>query len=137
MFVNTDRTLIIGVYVDDIVIASKEISKIKALKGMLASVYPIKDKGELQYVLGVQIIRDRKNKSVFIAQSYYTYNILKAYKLDNSTLVVIPIETNYDSIAPARADEPRADLQLYQQANGSILHLYGISRPDITYAINK
>jgi len=48
-------------YVDDIIIAAATILVIKALKEFLRKQYKIKDLGELQFFLGICVVRDRVN----------------------------------------------------------------------------
>lgn len=64
-------TSIIAVYVDDIILAGKMDEKI-------AERFQVKDIGELNYILGLQVIKE--NGKVWIGQPTYTENVLKKFK---------------------------------------------------------
>jgi hypothetical protein len=118
------------------VIIGKNLEDIKTLKKMLADSYPIKDMGELKMILGMQVIRDRKKRTLDITQAHYIRDLLTAYRMENCKPVATPVD-GYESLLPAKAGELRADQQLYQQAIGSDLFLSGNTRPDISFAVNK
>ena len=44
----------------------------------------MKDLGEVQYVLGIKIIGDRKNKIIALSQENYIDNILSKYNMQDS-----------------------------------------------------
>ena len=49
-------------YVDDILLIGNDVETLSNLKKWLAEQFQMKDLGEVSYILGIQIIRDRKNK---------------------------------------------------------------------------
>ena len=51
-------------YVDDILIASKNRAEIERLKKQLASEFEMKDLGDAQKILGMEIHKDKKNGSM-------------------------------------------------------------------------
>ncbi len=57
---------IIGIYVDDLFILTPVQELIDLLKKELAKRFRIKDLGEISFYLGIQIIRNRKNRSIYI-----------------------------------------------------------------------
>jgi hypothetical protein len=136
VFTNHDKTLIVGIYVDDIIITGKNPREIQALKDVLKKNYRVTDKGELKWILGVEVIRDRKKRTIRISQSQYVRNLLAAYRMENAKPLKQPIE-GYESLSPASSEEQRTDQQLYQQAIGSLLFLSLITRIDIAFVINK
>ena len=54
---------IIGVYVDDFVIAGESSERIDQVKTSLSEKFDVKDLGELHYFLGVQVVQDHKRVS--------------------------------------------------------------------------
>ena len=44
----------------------------------------MKDLGDAQYVLGIQIVRNRKNKTLAMSQASYIDKMLSRYKMQNS-----------------------------------------------------
>ena len=62
----SDKMIIIGVYVYDIILAGKDTERINKVKMALSQKFQIKDLGELHYFLGVQVIQDTKNSSIWM-----------------------------------------------------------------------
>ena len=62
----TTKTFII-IYIDNCLIISPKLDYINQLKVKLNKVYAIEDLGPAFLFLGVQIIRDRKNKKIFLS----------------------------------------------------------------------
>jgi len=58
-------------YVDDMLIASKNRSAIDKLKKVLSSEFDMKDLGEAKKVLGMEIERDRRSGKVSLTQKGY------------------------------------------------------------------
>ena len=52
---NTGQEVIVCLYVDDMLIMSKDIANIKATKRMLASKFDMKDLGVADLILGIKI----------------------------------------------------------------------------------
>jgi hypothetical protein len=66
VFTNKDRTLVVALYVDDLLLFSKTLGEIEPLKRALSSAFEMKDLGEAKYVLGINIIRNRAKKTLMI-----------------------------------------------------------------------
>jgi hypothetical protein len=75
----------------------------------------VKDMGNISVCLRLQIFCE----TLSISQTQYILSMLRVYKIKDCTLISTLID-GYESTAPARPDEPRADSQLYLQAVGSL-----------------
>jgi hypothetical protein len=136
VFVNANHTLFVGIYVDDLVITGPSQAAIKELKAAISAAFPVKDIGNINVCLGLQISRDEASKTLSISQTQYILSMLRAYRMEDCTPISTPID-GYESTAPARPDEPRADSQLYSQAVGSLQYTSVGTRMDITYAVGR
>ena len=58
------EAFIIGVYVDDIILARKSEKKMADIKKALSDKFEMKNLGELHYFLGVKVIQDRKKGNI-------------------------------------------------------------------------
>jgi hypothetical protein len=78
-------------YVDDILLASSDVSLLRDTKKFLSSNFDMKDLGEASYVLGVEIHRDRKNGVLGLSQKAYSEKVLIKYNMhkSNATLAAI------------------------------------------------
>ena len=57
---------IIGIYVDDILLAGKSEKQICEVKSALAERFDVKDLGELNHFLGVKIVQNHKTGTIWI-----------------------------------------------------------------------
>ena len=121
------ETSIIGVYVDDFVIAAETTEKIKEIKTALSQKFEVKDLGELHYFLGVLVIQNHKNGTVWIGQPTFTETILQKYGMGEAKSVKTPVSVN-SKLLKASEESETFDQDLYQSAVGSLLYLTTRSR---------
>ena len=70
------ETIIIAVYVDDILIGGKTDKRIAEVKIAIAEWFEVKDMGGLQYFLEVKVVQDLKASIVWLGQPAYSENII-------------------------------------------------------------
>ena len=68
-------------YVDDILLASSDVSLLQETKEFLSSNFDMKDLGEASYVLGIEIHRDRRNYALGLSQKEYIEKVLKKFNM--------------------------------------------------------
>ena len=73
----TGDNFYIGVYVDDMVLAGENSSRIQEVKQMLASQFDIKYLGRLTYFLGMTVIRDQEGLTTWMGQPAYVKKLLE------------------------------------------------------------
>ena len=66
---------IIGVYVDDIVLAGESTEKVQEVKRTLSKKFNMKDLGELNHFLGVQVIHDHEKLNNLSTQTQYSRSL--------------------------------------------------------------
>ena len=54
-------------YVDDIQLIGNDVGPLSLVKIWLFTQFQMKDLGEMQYVLGIKVFRDRKNKKLALS----------------------------------------------------------------------
>jgi len=64
--VNKERTLIVALYVDDLLLFAPTVDRIQPLKQALSEAFEMKDLGESKFVLSISIIRDHTAKTITI-----------------------------------------------------------------------
>ena len=79
-----DIVVFLILYVDDILLIGNDFKILSKVKIQLATQFQMKDLAEAQYVLGIKIIRDRKNKIIALSQENYIDSILFKYNLQDS-----------------------------------------------------
>lgn len=65
-------------YVDDMLLASKDLEEIKTVKELLASRFDMKDLGPARRILGMDIERDREGGVLTLSQTGYVKKVLLA-----------------------------------------------------------
>ena len=61
-YIKENKVVFLVLYVDDILLIRNDVETLSNVKKWLDEQFQMKDLGEASYILGIQIIRDRKNK---------------------------------------------------------------------------
>jgi hypothetical protein len=69
--VKNGRFIFLTLYVDEILLASSDVSLLQETKKFLSSNFDMKDLGEASYVLGIEIHRDRTKYALGLSQKVY------------------------------------------------------------------
>ncbi|KAI0993828.1 Retrovirus-related Pol polyprotein from transposon TNT 1-94, partial [Podosphaera aphanis] len=136
VYINSASQIIIGVYVDDLVICGKDSQNIIILKQELASSFPIKDIGSIDTVIGWKVTRNRSTRTLTISQSDYIRDKINSFGLGDAKSYYSPLN-GYDGILPANNGEALADETAYASAVGSLGYASSGSRPDIAFATSQ
>ena len=66
VFISTDCNIIIGLYVDDMLILGRDPQAIQKVINGIASLWEIKDLGEVSLILGIRVRRDRSKRILYL-----------------------------------------------------------------------
>ena len=83
--------LIVGVYVDDLVITCEDIVELRQFKEEMKKTFQMSDLGHLRYYLGLEV--NQTTGGIIISQGTYTMKILEAAGLANCNPSVTPMES--------------------------------------------
>jgi hypothetical protein len=126
------RTILLLLYVDDLIITGDDLSGIQELKDFLSQIFEMKDLGHLSYFLGLEITSS--NDGFYLTQDKYTSDLLSRAGLTDHKIVDTPIELNA-CVTPS-SGEPLPNPTLYRQLVGSLVYLT-VTQLDISYAIHQ
>ena len=126
----------IGVYVDDMILASLSDQHMRKVKDALSQRFDIKDLGRLHHFLGVIVDLDEEKGCAWIGQPIYTSNLLEKHGMNNCKPIATPVDVGTKHIKGTNEDEI-FDQQVYQSAIGSLMYLSISTRPDISYAVGN
>ncbi|KAJ9538813.1 hypothetical protein OSB04_031546 [Centaurea solstitialis] len=70
-------------YVDDILLATNSKNLLQTTKAFLMKSFDMKDMGEAHYVLGIEIIRNRRIGTLGLSQKGYIEKVLKRFGMEN------------------------------------------------------
>ena len=73
---NRNAIALLVMYVDDILIIENYMGMLSSIKIWLSSQFQMKDLGDASYVLGIKLMRDRKNRRLALSQALYIEKIL-------------------------------------------------------------
>ena len=74
-----DAVVMLAVWVDDIVIASSSVDARLKFVEELRSRFPIEESDTLDWILGMKVVHDRKNKRLTVSQTLYVDDLLQKY----------------------------------------------------------
>jgi transposase InsO family protein len=133
--------IIIGLYVDDLVLISNSLSQLKATKHHLSKQFEMKDLGEARFILGIKIDRDRANRKLTISQTEYIRSVVDKYGMtDSRKNTHTPMNPGAKLVKTGLVNAPvsqTVDIKEYQAAVGSIMYAMLGTRPDIAHSISK
>jgi len=131
--------IIVLVHVDDYTIAATSMVLIADFKARISEHVDITDLGELHWLLGIEIKRDRERHTIHLSQRSYIESILQQYGLFDLKPVSIPMDTN---IRLTTAQSPSTTSEYaqmrnvpYHEAEGSLMYAALGTRPDIAFAV--
>ncbi len=127
--------VILAVYVDDIIPVSNDVDMLHAEKESLCGEFEMVDQGEIHFVLGMSIKRDRTNKVLFINQAKYVESVLNRFRMQDCKSVSTPLEVGTTFHKRTDNEEP-FDKHEYQQTIGCLTYLSTATRPDIAAAVS-
>jgi hypothetical protein len=78
-------------YVDDILLIRNDIPMIEAIKSSLRKSFLMKDLGEVAYILGIKIYRDRSKMLIVLSEDAYIDKILNRFNMQDSKKGFLPM----------------------------------------------
>jgi hypothetical protein len=126
--------LIVCLYVDDLLIAGSHRGMLDEFKEDIARRFKMKDTGELGWMLGVEIIRNRRMKTIELRQSAYIDSMLKRFRMSDCKPVATPAQHG-EMLERCKPSEERGPDRNYRAMVGSLLYAAMMTRPDIAYAV--
>jgi Reverse transcriptase (RNA-dependent DNA polymerase) len=123
---------IIALYVDDITIASKSLELINQDKEALKQTYQITDLGEITWILGMHVTRDRNAGWIALSQEKYINEVLERFGKSDIRPISTPTLANEHLI---KLTSPEADVKAYQRAIGVLMCPMLGTRPDLAYTV--
>jgi hypothetical protein len=138
VFIHNKKPIILATHVDDILVFAKNIDLVNNLYSEITSTskLEITNLGEIKEFLGVEIIRNREDRSIIITQRSFINKILEKFnKLYNKPKTIpiplgVKISKNLDNL------ENNTIIKDYQKEIGSLIYLTIFTRPDLVYSVN-
>jgi Reverse transcriptase (RNA-dependent DNA polymerase) len=136
VFARQDKSLIVGLYIDNMVILACDLSVVQEFKEAIAKRWEIKDLGEVKKILGLEVTRNRSARTIRIAQTGFTDEIVNEYGFVDARPASTPIGSP-EAIEPVFEGETLADVGRYQRVVGQLMYLMRGSRPDVCFVVSR
>ncbi|CAI7758199.1 unnamed protein product [Closterium sp. NIES-54] len=137
LFLRTDTTLspfYVLVYVDDLVFATADTEALAHVKSELQKRHMCTDLGELTSYLGLQITRDRAQRTITLTQSHMVQQVLHRFGFTYSSPQSTSLPTGHSLSAPP-SDESVEPSGPYPELVGCLMYLMTCTRPDLAYPL--
>ena len=85
-------TVILCLYVDDMLIVGSDNDMIKSIKNMLKSKFDMKNIGLADVILGIKI--SRASNGLILSQTHYVDKILGKFNKDDNIMSKTPLDTS-------------------------------------------
>ena len=126
-------------YVDDILLIGNDVGVMSSVKIWLSSQFDMNDLGEANFILGIKLRGDCKNKMLGITQARYIDKVLERFSMQNSKKGLLPFRHGVplsDDQMPKTQEEENMMRQVpYASAVGSLMYAMLCTRPDICYSV--
>jgi hypothetical protein len=133
----------LAVWVDDIFVFGTPEPSSKA-KEILKQEFEIKDLGPAKWLLGLELIRDRVNRTATLSQTKYIDNMLAEFGMTDCKPKDTPLTPGADPLLSAQEGEvvtPQEKALMekipYRKAIGVLMYLSTTTRPDISAAVSQ
>lgn len=138
IFGEDDKRVIVIIYVDDLILASKEIKELEQIKSKLKSAFKMVDLRPIHDILGVKVKRKGQTGSIFLSQEKYVDELLARFNMEDAKRVSTPIEPNIKiskEMGPnSEAEREGMKNRPYRELISGLIYLANATRPDIAFA---
>ena len=131
----------LAVYVDDLLIVGKDMNEVNTVKADLGKEFQMDDRGDVEYILGIHVVRDRTARTLRMLQTQYAIDVARKFNMEHSKCrLKVPMhpKTKFTSDdCPTSQEDIDAMKKIpYRSAIGSLMYLATCTRPDISYAVS-
>ncbi|CAM8990218.1 unnamed protein product [Rhodiola kirilowii] len=121
-------------------IASRNFNQITRLKEHLSSSFEMKDLGPVKKILGMQILRNMEQGTLFLNQQGYIEKVLTKFGMGNAKTVLTPISQHF-KLHKDQSPQSEKDINYMQEvtyscAVGSLMYAMVCTRPDLAHSLS-
>jgi hypothetical protein len=127
---NGGNVLLVGIYVDDLVITDTKDAEVAAFKEEMKDTFQMSDLGPLSFYLGIEVHQD--DSGITLWQTVYAKHVIELAGLTNCNLALTPMEEKLKLSRDNTTDE--VDATQYRRLMGS-LHYLAHTRSDLAFSV--
>ena len=133
------KYIFLVLYVDNILLATNDISMLHETKRFLSRNFEMKDLGDASFVLGIQIHRDRSWGILGLSQRNYIEKVLKRFGMQKCKFGDTPVAKG-DKFSLKQCPKGNLEIQEmqkipYASVVGSLMYAQVCTRPDVAYIV--
>ncbi|KAG8481856.1 hypothetical protein CXB51_027225 [Gossypium anomalum] len=131
---NSDGSFVyLLLYVDDMLIATKEKEEVRKVKAQLSEEFEMKDLGPVKKILGMEILRDRKTSELYLIQKEYIEKVLCRFNMQSAKPVSTPLAAHFRLLSVL---SPQSDDEIEYMSHVPYSSAMVYLRPDLSYAVS-
>jgi hypothetical protein len=127
---NGDVQLVVGVYVDNLIITGSDRDDIRSFKEEMAFMFKLSDLGLLHYYLGIEV--KQSASSILLSQGAYVMKILERSGMTGCNPCHVPMEARLK--LRKKSTQSLVDATAYRSIIGSLSNLVN-TRPDLVFTV--
>ena len=135
----TGKGVLVFFYVDDIIVVSLPSAAKEAARvcDEISRAWKVRDLGEVNWFLGIRILRDREAKKLWLCQDAYLDQMAAKFHLNERHRKVTTPLPNTEDIKPFQGIASQAQVKEMQQKTGSAQYPANQTRPDVAIHMAK
>jgi transposase InsO family protein len=123
------------VWVDDLILIGEDIEVLTTFKAELAETFEVKDLGPVKDMVGLEVQRNREQRTLKISLTKYTKDIIENFGMAECNAMGTPMLPNTKLVLDKSKESlDKAMSAEYRRLAGSLLYLASRARPDIAFA---
>jgi hypothetical protein len=122
--------LVVGVYVDDLVISGTSRSDIQKFKKEMTNMFKMSDLGLLHYYLGIEV--QQLSSGLVLSQENYANKILQKAGMEDCNPCKVPMEPKLK--LSKDSNSPLVDSTMYRSVVGCLRYLVN-TRPNLAFSV--
>ncbi|KAE8714902.1 hypothetical protein F3Y22_tig00110187pilonHSYRG00229 [Hibiscus syriacus] len=128
-------------YVDDLLIATKNMDDVIGLKTLLSQEFDMKDLGAAKKIFGMEICRDRDSRKLWLSQWGYVEKMLERFAMSSAKPVSTPLANHIKLLSEQcpKTDKEAKDMAKvsYSNAVGCLMYAMVCTRPDLAHVVSQ
>ena len=124
------------IFVDHGIIICKCIKNIEIILSALKQQFKITF-SQVDIFVGINIMRDRENKSIFLHHAGYARKVLNRFNMPYARPVSTPMEKGIDLTVMQKDAQCTSELLPYHELVGSLIYLSTTTRSDLSFAYER
>lgn len=130
-----ENKVYLGVYVDDLLIATGNMDALAYTKKVLTETYHMTDVGLAKKFLGIEV-EHQPDGSIKLHQNAYVRKILETYEMANCKAASTPFVPR-TRLVPREKGEGEPLEKPFRELVGSLMYLTTSTRPDLAFAVSQ